>query len=115
MMNTLAIQMALQTQTQLVYKGTLANDHTVVATALKQIKKLVQRLMILETVAPSKLAKKNTILEKGMTELDSYINEIQENITHDIEILPEAIEGELAKAVSKSVQKICREFGKIAY
>lgn len=115
MMNTLAIQMALQTQTQLVYKGTLANDHTVVATALKQIKKLVQRLMILENVAPSKLAKKNTILEKGMTELDSYINEIQENITHDIEILPEAIEGELAKAVSKSAQKICREFGKIAY
>lgn len=115
MMNTLAIQMALQTQTQLVYKGTLTNDHTVVATALKQIKKLVQRLMILETVAPSKLAKKNTILEKGMTELNSYINEIQENITHDIEILPEAIEGELAKAVSKSAQKICREFGKIAY
>lgn len=115
MMNTLAIQMALQTQTQLVYKGTLANDHTVVATALKQIKKLVQRLMILETVAPSKLAKKNTILEKGMTELNSYINEIQENITHDIEILPEAIEGELAKAVGKSAKKICREFGKIAY
>ena len=41
-MNTLAIQVALQTQTQLVYKGTLANDHTMVATALKQIKKLVQ-------------------------------------------------------------------------
>lgn len=115
MMNTLAIQMALQTQTQLVYKGTLANDHTVVATALKQIKKLVQRLMILENVAPSKLAKKNTILEKGMTELDSYISEIQENITHDIEILPEAIEGELAKAVSKSAKQICREFGEIAY
>lgn len=115
MMNTLAIQMSLQTQTQLVYKGTLTNDHTMVATALKQIKKLVQRLMILETVAPSKLAKKNTILEKGMTELDSYINEIQENITHDIEILPEAIEGELAKAVSKSAKQICREFGKIAY
>lgn len=37
-MNTLAIQVALQTQTQLVYKGTLANDHTMVATALKQIK-----------------------------------------------------------------------------
>ena len=115
MMNTLAIQMALQTQTQLVYKGTLANDHTVVATALKQLKKLVQRLMILETVAPSKLAKKDTLLEKGMTELDSYINEIQENITHDIEILPEAIEGELAKAVSKSAKQICREFREIAY
>lgn len=115
MMNTLAIQMALQTQTQLVYKGTLANDHTVVATALKQIKKLVQRLMILENVAPSKLTKKNALLEKGMTELDSYINEIQEKITHDIEILPEAIEGELAKAVSKSAKQICREFWKIAY
>ena len=114
MMNTLAIQMALQAQTQLVYKGTLANDHMVVTTALKQIKKLVQRLMILENVASSKLAKKNAILEKGMTELYSYINEIQVNLTHDIEILPEAIEGELAKAVSKSAKQICREFGKIA-
>lgn len=114
MMNTLAIQMALQTQTQLVYKGTLANDHTVVATALKQIKKLVQRLMILENVASSKLTKKNTILEKGLTEIDSYINEIQENITHDLDILPEAIEGELAKAVNKSAKQLCRKFGKMA-
>ncbi|KRL83810.1 hypothetical protein [Ligilactobacillus apodemi] len=104
---------AIRYQTELVYQATLANNPVLVANAKKQIKKLSQQLMIRVFVASSGKRKKDELYQNGETTIHSYATETKTNLEHDIEILPQAMEGELAKGSSKAAKKIAQEFGEI--
>lgn len=103
----------LKEQNELVYKAALANDSALVAAGLRQIRKLTQRLMIKRS-AHTMAARAENISRDGLTTLRSYARETQADLTHDLDVLPQAMEGEMAKGAHEDLKQISAEFGKMA-
>lgn len=111
-MNVVAIYTAIKVQTDLVYKGLLGNDSSLVDSAMRQIKKLTQELMIKESVAPNGSDKKINIYKNCSVKIHSYATESQTNIQHDIDALPQSMEGKLAEGATEGAQEVKRKFEK---